>query len=311
MRQNIHSDSLRLLIERRAGIYSKVAALIMDIEGAINLDDWERAHYHLEDMRRILRVGLAFLTDEVYEELERIEATCSLGTGAKNHRKPKNVGDLRDQLQLLHVKLSRSLKVTDFQDLEDIVGMDVRLKRKLKASRQILAGKVKEREVVEQSWEYEGKAREFLAQKQPKKALKALLQAIKLDPNRAVFHNDLGYVYGVLGQAHKAVAEYREAVRVNEQFAERRSDEWMTSYFNLGIALRKLTQKTCEAGELEKSLAYSEEAIRCFENYLNVMPTGPKVSFTRSVIVQLSELSAVLEDRLSSENENEAAAEVA
>jgi len=31
----IHNDSLRLLIERRAEIYNRVAALIMDIEGAL------------------------------------------------------------------------------------------------------------------------------------------------------------------------------------------------------------------------------------------------------------------------------------
>jgi tetratricopeptide (TPR) repeat protein len=304
---SIHNESFRLLIERRAEIYSKVAALIMDIESGINLDDWERAHYHLEDMRRILRVGLAFLTDEVYEELEHIEAICSLGTGAKNHQKPKNVKELRDHLQLLHVKLSRSLKVPDFQDLEDIVGMDIKLKRKLKASRKGLAEKVKRREIIEQSWEYEGKAREFLASNQPRKALKFLLHAIRLDPNRGVFHNDLGYVYGLLNQARKSVAEYREAVRINEANPERRSEEWMTSYFNLGIALKKLAQQTFENGEDEKALAYGNEAINYFEDYLKVMPTGSKVSFTRSIIIQLSELTAALEDNLDPKHEAEVA----
>jgi tetratricopeptide (TPR) repeat protein len=297
-KNSIHNDSLRLLIERRAEIYNKVAALIMDIESAMNLDDWERAHYHLEDMRRTLRVGLAFLTDEVYEALEHIEATCSLGTGAKNTRKPDDTKELADQLQLLHVKLSRSLKIPNFQDMEDIVGMDIRLKRKLKANRKDLQAKIKHREVVEQAWGYEGQARDFLSNNQPRKALKSLLQAVRCDPKRAVFRNDLGFVYGLLKQSQKSVAEYRQAVEINQSFPAQRSEEWMTSYFNLGIALRKLSNQAYESNEDEKALAYGNEAICAFEDYLKVMPTGPKVSFTRSVIVQIAELTSALEERL-------------
>lgn len=294
----VREDAYRLLIERRATIYSKVAALMIDIEGALEADDWERARYHLEDLRRALRTSLAFLTDEVYEELECIEAVCGLSGGQLSHEAPRQSSELIDHLAMLHVKLSRSLKVPDFQDLEDIIGLDMRLKRKLKRSRKDLAHKKEERAVEEQAWDLEAQAREFIANKQPKKAVKSLQKAIQLDPHKAVFRNDLGYVYGVLGLLEKSAAEYREAVRLNEDHPERRTEEWATSYFNLGIALRKLANRSYNDQQDEKALVYSREAVRFFEKYLQVMPTGAKVSFTRSAIVALSDIADEIEERL-------------
>ena len=305
--KSFRNEAYRLLIEKRSEIYTRVAALVMDIEGALQADDWERARYHLEDLRRILRTSLAFLTDEVYAELERIESICGVSAGAISTTPPQDKNELADRLQLLHVKISRSIKAPQFQDLEDIVGLDLRLKRKLKQSRENLADKIRQREVEEQSWNLEAAAREFIANKQFKKAARSLQHAIKLDPNRAVFHNDLAYVLGLTGDIDRAAGAYREAVRLNEQIPTRRSDEWMTSYFNLGIALRKVAYRDFKKNNHEAALESMNEAISSFENYLKVMPTGPKVGFTRSIIVQLSQARAKLEQQLQPETKPEVA----
>ena len=51
----------RLLIEKRCEVYSTVAALLMDVEEALDNDDGLRTRYLLKDVRRSLRSALAFL----------------------------------------------------------------------------------------------------------------------------------------------------------------------------------------------------------------------------------------------------------
>lgn len=302
----ISDPAYRLLMEKRCEVYNKTAALLMEVEEALDGEDAERARLLLDDVRKALRSSLAFLTDEVYEELEHVEALAGLA----NQAAPAGASsqeELRDALTLLHVKLARSLRLPG-QDLADIVGLPPRLKRKLEESQKKLEEGKKRRDLEEQSWNFEAVARELIGAKQYKKAVKHLKQAIRLDPERAVFRNDLGVVYGLLGLHEEAAAEYRHAVRLNEKHAARRTDEWTTSYYNLGISLRKLASEHDAPGQEPKALVLVNEAKAALDEYVKVTPGGPKLGIARKASLQLADDALILGTAIK-QAEEEAASE--
>ena len=71
--------------------------------------------------------------------------------------------------------------------------------------------------------------------------------AIRLNPDYAVAHNDLGNVLTEQGKRSEAIAEYRTAIRLNPDYAEAHS--------NLGIAL-------LDHGKAEEAIAEHRTAIR-------------------------------------------------
>ncbi|HZU97510.1 MAG TPA: tetratricopeptide repeat protein [Planctomycetota bacterium] len=299
----IQDPAYRLLMEKRCEVYNKTAGLLMEVEEALDQEDLERGRLLLDDVRKALRGSLAFLTDEVYEELEHLESLAGLANQAMPAGSTSNE-DLRDALTLLHVKLARSLRLPG-QDLADIVGLPPRLKRKLEESQKKLEEGKKRRDLEEQTWNYEAVARELIGAKQYKKAVKHLKQAIRLDPDRAVFHNDLGVVYGLLGLHEEAASEYRKAVELNEKHADRRTDEWTTSYHNLGIALRKLAAEYDAPGQESKALAIVREAKAALDEYVKVTPGGPKVAIARKASTQLAEDALILETAIAKRAEDE------
>lgn len=299
----ILDQAFRLLVEKRCEVYTQVAGLIMEAEDAIGREDWDRLRYVFEDIRKTLRSSLAFLTDEVYEELERIEATVGLD---RLGGEVINAPDLCDRFQLLHVKLSRSLKMPYFQDLEEIIGIPPRLKKRLEDSQAELKEKARRREIDEQTWNSEELARELIGAKHYRKALKHLTNAVRLDPERAVFHNDLGFVYGLLGLYDRAIQEYASAIQLNERFPDRRTPEWTASYFNLGVSYRKAAQEECEAGDAAKGLELYRKAIAALEDYLRATPDGRKVGQARGLVEHLREECVILEGALRARGEEAA-----
>lgn len=273
----------QLLVEKRCEIYSRVAALVMDLEEAMDHDDGLRARYLLQDVRRTLRSALAFLTAEVYQELGRLEALCELLPAREGPIPAQAQVDLADRLQLLHVKLARSLKLPHLQDMEQIIALPARLKHKLVEEERSAEAEQRRREVEEQCWAHENDARDLIRKKSYSKAIKSLKKAIRLDATRAVFHNDLGVVFSLLGRNDDAVVAYRTAVSLNERFPGSRTDEWTTSYYNLGIALRKAAQASGSAQPL------LQEAQLAFQEYVRLNATGPKVSDARSILRQIAD----------------------
>ena len=191
--KTLRDEAWRLLLERRADLYSRTATTLLDAETALDARDGVRVRASLERLRRDLRSSLAFLTDEVYEELVQIELLAGLGevpaSGEVRGTPVVEEGELRDRLKLLHVKLSRSLTEPRFQALEDIVGLEARLKKKLREGRRRLEEKARQRELEERSWDFEAEAREAIRERAYKRAVTALREAIRLDPERPVFHN--------------------------------------------------------------------------------------------------------------------------
>lgn len=291
-----HDDVGRLLVHKRCEIYSRVAALIMDFEEALDADDGLRSRFLLQDLRRALRSGLAFLTDEVYQELERLEELGGCLPADEGPIPSQRAQELSDRLQLLHVKLARSLRLPYLQDLEQIVGLPRRLRRRLAEERREQAERAKERALEEQCWDLEAEARQCIANKDYGRALKCLRKAARLDPTRAVFQNDIGVVLSLQGKSAEAANAYRRAVSLNEQHPARRTEEWTTSYYNLGVALRKVAGEALRRKDRDRARVHLEEAGAAFSEYTRLTVTGPKVQEARKIIdrirSQLEELGA-------------------
>jgi tetratricopeptide (TPR) repeat protein len=83
-------------------------------------------------------------------------------------------------------------------------------------------------------------------------ALEYLQAVLRLKPDYALAHNNLGNVQVYQRQLAKAVASYRQAVGLKPDFAE--------AYNNLGMALR-------EQGELQESVACLQRAVRLKPDY--------------------------------------------
>jgi tetratricopeptide (TPR) repeat protein len=291
-RPNPSEPITRLLVEKRCEVYTRAAGTLMDLEEALDEDDGVRARYLLQDLRRCLRSSLAFLTDEVYQELQRIE---SLGETLPDERSAGHTSiphaaldQLSDRLQLMHVKLARAVKMSQMQDMEQIVGLPQRLKQKLARESRDLDARARRREIEERCWQLEAEAREHLNHKAYNRAIKSLRKAIRLDPGRAVFHNDLGVVLSLIGRNSEAVGEYQAAVGLNEAHPAQRTDEWTTSYYNLGIALRKVALEGLRTGAFEVAMGRLQEAIQAFEEFTRVCASGTKVHDARALVDQLS-----------------------
>ena len=286
----------RILIEKRCEVYSQVAALLMDLDEAVEEDDGVRARYLLQDVRRTLRTALAFLTDEVYSELERVEALMQLLPTREGVGIPAEAAaELGDRVQLLHVKLARSLKLPTLQDLEQIVGIDRRLKQRLTDDHRGLEARVKRRKLEDECFQHEAAAREEIGKKNYARAIKSLKQAIALDPDRPVFRNDLGVVLSLVGKHEEAIVEYRAAVELNERHPDRRTEEWTTSYYNLGIALKKRAQELLDRRDATAALDLLKQARAAFEEYTRLSAAGPKVHDARNVMERIAEQVAAFE----------------
>jgi len=293
-----HPELARQVLSRRAELYGQAAPLIMSLESSLLRGDWSKSRPELDGLRLLLRSGLAYLDASSYAELVELEASAGLCQGELPSQLPQDLTPLRDHLRLLHVRLSRLLCSGSLVPLEDVVGLELRLRRRLDASEKALEDRAREREQERQAWEQEACAREFIEAGQHRKAVKCLLVSVRLQPERAVFRNDLGYVYGVLGLLEKSVIEYREAVRFNVEQVSQRTEEWMTSYFNLGMALKKLANQENEVGSDEKSLAFYREAQLAFDKFIAEAPENSRVEFTGKALAAIAEEIQILETAL-------------
>src|SRR5206468_4490777 len=80
-----------------------------------------------------------------------------------------------------------------------------------------------------------------------KKAIRAYQRAIRLKPDYAEAHNDLGVAYGELGRWHEALEACQQATRLQPNDAR--------AHYNLGAAYGNL-------GRIQEAVAACEQAIR-------------------------------------------------
>jgi tetratricopeptide (TPR) repeat protein len=72
-------------------------------------------------------------------------------------------------------------------------------------------------------------------------------QALRINPDYAVAHNNLGFALGQAGKLDEAIAHYQQALRINPDYVE--------AHYNLGMALAQM-------GKIEEAMAHFEQALR-------------------------------------------------
>jgi tetratricopeptide (TPR) repeat protein len=86
----------------------------------------------------------------------------------------------------------------------------------------------------------------------PQRAVAAFREAVRLKPEYAEAHYNLGRLLSDLGKLDEAIAEYREAIRLQPKYAD--------AHRNLGLAFKK-------QGKLDEVIATYREAIRLNPEY--------------------------------------------
>jgi tetratricopeptide (TPR) repeat protein len=268
-----------VVFERRCAIYTQAANLISDFEDLFRDDGLRRDALSrhpgglaavLGALRRVLRGNLAFLDRDVTRELERLET--ALGAGFES---PELLADLQDRIGILHLRLGGLLQSQHgLYALSEIREIDPRLEQRLADEARLEQVQARAQALGEECSNLEGEARSHIANEDFARAAKALRRAIRIDPRRAVLRNDLGVVLSLLGKTQEAAAEYRAAIALNEQEPARRTEEWTTSYYNLGVALRKLAQITFRAGESERGRETLRSAGEAFHAFRQLQPSG-------------------------------------
>jgi tetratricopeptide (TPR) repeat protein len=282
----VHDHALKLLVDRRAELASKTAMTSLELDACLLSADWRGLRRRAAELQQTLRSQLAFLNGDIYAQLERLRLLCPRNT-ADRDAALADPEDFADQLKLLQVSLARAIFEAQPEPLEDILGLPVRLRRKLEQSEAAKAARLAQRATEERAWGLEADARRAIAAGQFPKALKALTQAVELH-ELPVFHNDMGYAYGQGGEVDEAVRSYRRAAALNESRPELRSEEYQTTYFNLGVALRKLAQQHLLEDRLELALKANRDARDALARYRALLPHGPQVGRAASLIVRVS-----------------------
>jgi len=85
-----------------------------------------------------------------------------------------------------------------------------------------------------------------------KEAIDCWQQALRLDPNFAKAHNNLGFAYTKQGRLDEAIGEFKEALKLNPNDA--------VAHNNLGVAYK-------DQGRLDEAIGESQEALRLNPNY--------------------------------------------
>lgn len=92
-------------------------------------------------------------------------------------------------------------------------------------------------------------------------AIEMYSKALKIDPKNAGVRTDMGIMYRRKGDYEKAIAEFKKAADIDPKHAHSR--------YNLGIVFLH------DKGDIK-------EAIKAFEDYLRVEPTGPRAENIRN-----------------------------
>lgn len=260
-----------VVFERRCALYERAAILLAGAEG---VGTRPQAKALIEGLRRTLRGGLAFLDRAVVRELELLEGLgAQLADGALTREEYQ---DLQDRLALLHLQLGRLLhgpqSLVDFRELTQL---DPRLEQRLRDERRLEEVQARARALEEEGQALEAEARGHIASEDFPRAARALRRAIRIDPRRAVLRNDLGVVLSLLGKTEEAIAEYRAAIALNEQEPERRTEEWTTSYYNLGVALRKQAQAAFRSGWADEGRDHLASAGEAFAAFCDLAESDP------------------------------------
>jgi len=98
------------------------------------------------------------------------------------------------------------------------------------------------------------------------RAVAAYSKALEIDPNNADVRTDLGTMYRRKGDYDRAIAEFKKAAEIDPKH--------VNSRYNLGIVLLH------DKGDIKG-------AIKAWEDYLKVQPTGPRAENIRNQMARM------------------------
>ncbi len=101
------------------------------------------------------------------------------------------------------------------------------------------------------------------------RAIAAYSKALEIDPNNADVHTDLGIMYRRKGEYDRAIAEFKRAAEIDPNH--------VNSRYNLGIVLLH------DKGDIKG-------AIKAWEDYLKVQPTGPRAENIRNQMARMKNM---------------------
>jgi len=105
---------------------------------------------------------------------------------------------------------------------------------------------------------------------QVERAIESYAQALEIDPKNADVRTDIGIMYRRKGDPDRAIAEFKKAAENNPQH--------INSRYNLGIVLLH------DKGDIKG-------AVKAWEDYLQVEPTGPRAENIRK---QMGKMRAMI-----------------
>jgi tetratricopeptide (TPR) repeat protein len=101
------------------------------------------------------------------------------------------------------------------------------------------------------------------------RAMETYSKALEIDPNNADVRTDLGIMYRRKGDYDRAIGEFKKAAEIDPKH--------VNSRYNLGIVLLH------DKGDIKG-------AIKAWEDYLKVQPTGPRAENIRSQMTKMKSM---------------------
>jgi serine/threonine protein kinase len=166
----------------------------------------------------------------------------------KHHLKTKpNSPDAHKELDKMVMKCLEKEPDKRYQDFNE-------LDKTLSGIYHELTGKVTElpEATALEAWELSNKGLSLAHLGLHQEAITCYREALKINSNYVLAHNNLGIAYSAQGKLDEAVKEYREALRINPNYAD--------VHINLGNAY-------CDQGKLDEAVREHQEALRINPNY--------------------------------------------
>ncbi|TET35658.1 MAG: tetratricopeptide repeat protein [Planctomycetota bacterium] len=309
----------RLIVERRFALYADAAPVIIDIEEGLRAGDL-RILERVDELDRILRASLAFLTPAVTDALNRfrdstkdtlvggrfdedaaVEALADLHLALGNLLHDRQLHEMRKILHLPASHTSEEIPEPFVPAALEQPGRGIRDLWPLKKSEPVKAPPApKEKKPPSartktttiqapppneiKAWQLQKKAQEHYENGKYKKAAKLYRRAIRHLPDQPAFYNDLGLALRKAGRLTEAIEEYNRAVELANRMPDKRGEEWYNAYFNLGNTYRALADGHLVAKKIKEAIAAHKQSISAFIEFLNFAAGSPNAVYAQKAV---------------------------
>ncbi|RME80073.1 MAG: tetratricopeptide repeat protein [Planctomycetota bacterium] len=301
MKKEVPREYLETLINKRCEIYSQIGGSILIMEEAMEKEDRESFLPAFEEMRRIIRISLPFLTDKIIYEMEHLE---SLVLPAKKTGQPLDFEAIAKSLQLFQIQFSKAIQNPTIQEVEEILSLPKAIREEIQKRDKEFEDMKKKKENREKAGDLAKEAEKLAGERKWKEALKKLEKARELDPEMPFYANDMGVIYAYLGKIEKAEEMYLKALELNRDFPHLRTPEWMHTYYNLAKVQKRKgdelldRQRGAQPKILEEAIRFYEEAIQNFQKFQNQSGPSKKVEEAQKWIHHLESEIEILKSTL-------------